>query len=96
MASGERGPAGDGGGTAGSPRGRGVGAAVAGVYLLTILPVYQVPRSHRYAADSSRRQSTLLASSRGSGDRGRGRVENEIAAGETQKRRVGEGGRGGS
>lgn len=27
----------------GSPRGRGEGAAVAGVYLLTILPVYQSP-----------------------------------------------------
>lgn len=27
----------------GSPRGRGEGTAVAGVYLLTILPVYQSP-----------------------------------------------------
>jgi len=52
----------------GSPRGRGEGAAVAGVYLLTILPVYQSPAVD--AADSSRWQSRHLDSSRESSGRG--------------------------
>lgn len=58
----------------GSPRERGERVAVAGVYLLTILPVYQSPAVD--AADSSRWQSRHLDSNRESNGRGGKGVKN--------------------